>query len=149
MLILDVQLARTEFECSSDISYKWKRGTEELPIYVEAVFQKSANEESAKQALGILAKTKEGKALKLCLDLHENMAGCLAGRTNVYAQALSNSNYAARKEIQKAIQEDCKRQTGECRGVVRGEAVCKEIAVAVANDTGDKKPVDKKKAKGK
>jgi len=141
-------LSLAEFECSSEISYKWKRETEEMTVYVETVYKKGADEESAKKALDTLSKAKEGKALKLCSDIHENQAGCLAARTSVHAQVLSLSSYPVRKDIQKAIQDDCKKQSGECRGVSRSDALCKEIVDPAAADGGDKKK-DKEKGKGK
>jgi len=146
LLVANLHVATAEFECSSEISYKWKRQTEEMTVYVETVFKKGADEESAKRALDTLSKAKEGKALKLCADIHENQAGCLAARTSVHSQVLSLSSYAVRKDIQKAIQDDCQKQSGECRGVLRSDAACKEIVAAVAADGGDKK---KDKGKGK
>ncbi len=139
LLIACASRALAEFECSSEISYKWKRETEEMTVYVETVFIKGADEESAKRALGMLSKAKEGKALKLCADIHENQSGCLAARTSAHSQVLGIASYAVRKDIQKAIQDDCKKQSGECRGGLRSDAVCKEIVVAAAAEGADKK----------
>lgn len=148
LLMANMHLALAEFECSSEISYKWKRETEEMVVYVETVYKKGADEESAKKALDTFSKAKEGKALKLCSDIHENQAGCLAARTSVHSQVFSLSSYAVRKEIQKAIQDDCKKQSGECRGVSRSDVVCKEIIDPVAGGGVDNKK-DKDKGKGK
>lgn len=147
LLMANVRLALAEFECNSEISYKWKRETEEMVVYVETVYQRGADEESAKKALDNLSKAKEGKALKLCSDMHENQAGCLASRTSVHSQVLGVSSYAVRKDIQKAIQDDCKKQSGDCRGVSRSDAVCKEIVDPAAAEGADKKK-DKDKGKG-
>jgi hypothetical protein len=146
LLIADVHLALAEFECSSEISYKWKRETEEMTVYVETVFKKGDDEESSKRALDMFSKAKEGRALKLCADTHENQAGCLTARTSMHSQILNLSSYAVRKDIQKAIQDDCKKQSGECRGVLRSDAVCREVFSPVAADAADKK---KEKGKGK
>jgi hypothetical protein len=145
--------AGAEFSCSSEISYAWKRAEEEeLKVFHTSVKQIAVDEPAAKKALAAVVSIAEKKAQSSCRHEHENLSGCLISRMNATAVARSANSFSARKEIEKAIDSDCKKQSGECKGASHTEAQCQEVvkpSAEVAGKDNNEKTKGKDKPKKK
>jgi len=142
---------RAEFICTSEISYSWKKEEAELKVFHSSVKHLSTDEETGKRTIAAPLLTAESKAQRTCQSEHENLSGCLASKLNATTTARSIGSFSARKEIEKAIDADCKMSNGQCRGTSHTDVVCKEVVAPAEEGAGksDEKAKGKEKAKKK
>lgn len=152
------------YSCRSEIRYSWKaspaagdltpapdKGTtdsKEIEIsYAMVEASAKTNEADAKKALQQRVSAEKANASNRCRHQHENLAGCISTKYTSMASILNALSFAARGELEKAIAEDCGKQTGRCLSTTSSEPECTFMAAptptpdakAAAADKGKKK----------
>ena len=140
-----------EFACVADVNYKWVKGEkDESTIFWATVDKAGPDETAAKGALAKYMAIEQHRAGEACRDIHENLSGCIAAKYAGVKAQLQSMDFGARKNLQEAIDADCKLQQGKCKEVVAGEPKCaeivKKVVEAVAGADAAKKD---EKGKGK
>jgi hypothetical protein len=112
-----------------------------------SVERSGPDEEGAKRALQIEVERAKARASDECQREHESFGSCAATKLSTKAALLSSLDFSARKELQKALTEECRAQMGSCTGVESSPPVCREIFTAQATPPpgNDKKGDGKKK----
>ena len=137
---------QAEFNCAADVSFRWRsvpvtekdvktednQAAPDKPkeTFFEMVTAKGEKEEAAREELEKkLAPVKE-RALRQCREQYENQSACIATKYSKMESVLNTLDFKARDELQKAIHQDCLRQTGSCIEAAAGEVKCREIVTA-------------------
>jgi hypothetical protein len=130
------------------VSYQWKRDKEETAatVPVSRVEAKGKDEAEAKAKLAEAGAREKIAALEACRKEHENSAGCVARKFDLYGPSLSKIGFSGRKKLEEAIQRDCATTQGACTDATVGEPQCVVIE-SVAADAGGKDKKDKGKKK--
>lgn len=135
-----------ETVCRAEVSYQWKREKEETAatVAVSRIEAKGKDEAEGKARLSEVGAREKMTALESCRREHENSAGCVARKFDLYGPALANVGFSGRKKLEEAIQRDCATTQGTCVAATVGEPQCVVVEVAAA-DAGGKDKKDKKK----
>lgn len=149
LLLLGCQLgtARAENICRTDVTYQWKREKEETAASVpfSRLEARGKDEAAAKANLQELVAREKGRALEQCRLVHENGAGCVARKFELYGVSMHTLGFSGRKKLEEAIAKDCAASQGLC---VEGAAA--EPACVVVEEVKAEAPAkDKKEGKGK
>lgn len=128
LVMLLPQICLADFLCKGEVSYKWmatgaEEGQSEL---FQAVQAESVEEEQAKAKLQERAVRVKTQALEECRREHENVSGCIASRYQQMTSVSRHLTFSGRKELEKAIAEDCKLKQGKCKEASLSEPVCEE-----------------------
>jgi len=139
------RVSAADFECFSDVSYKWKKGPElitpaptpgeEITFEWGRVRGRGKDEADAKLKLAEALQDAKGKALSECKQAHESTADCLAAKYASMSSTINSLRFEARKSLEQAISADCALQKGSCTGVSATDAQCAEKASASAATT--------------
>lgn len=157
VFLLFPDLARAEFLCSADVSYKWVKAaasqSDEPPVPAKgssgdvvtppaatavspsapslvrfaSVERGGADEAAAKMALNIELGRQKARASEKCKRDHESFGECLATKLSVKATVLNSLSFSARSQLEKALTEECQAQQGTCMAVESSEPVCREV----------------------
>lgn len=147
--VLCPPISAAEFHCEAALSYKWRKDKEEVANeeFFSSVEEKGADEVSAKDALTRKIAREKSRAKEECKREHENLSGCIAAKYAAIASVLSSLGFSARKAVQDAIASDCTSIQGVCSQVVSSEPVCKELAVAGGEKSGEEGAKEGEKGK--
>ena len=140
-----VSTVSAQTTCRSDLSYTWKKQTEEQDrkVFVGVIERVGKDEVEAKQMVLDALVPEKASALQACRQQHENVAGCISGKYLTMASTITGLGFAARKNLDQAIIDDCNAQQGVCKDAVSVDPVCvtkvdekkeKEAAAAEAKD---------------
>lgn len=140
--------ASAESICRADVSYQWKRGKEETAaaVQISRIEARGKDDAAAKAKLAEAAAREKPRALEACRKDHENQAGCVAGKFDLYGVSLKSLSFSARKKLEEAIQADCTAAQGACVDAITSEPQCAVIEDPAAAEAAGK---DKKDGKGK
>jgi len=133
--------------CRAEVSYHWKRDKEETAVSVtlSSIEAKGKDEAEAKAKLAEVGGREKIAALEACRKEHENSAGCVARKFDLYGASLASIGFSGKKKLEEAIQRDCAATQGTCTEAKTSDPQCVVIEVAAA-DAGGK---DKKDGKAK
>lgn len=147
LIVSLVPCASAENLCRAEVSYRWKRDKEETPVAValSSIEAKGKDEADAKAKLAEVGGREKIAALEACRKEHENSAGCVARKYDLYGASLAAIGFSGKKKLEEAIQRDCAATQGTCTDAVTSEPSCVVLEVAAA-ETGGK---DKKDGKAK
>jgi hypothetical protein len=152
-----------EFLCSSQVHYKWAKtavsksedqatpaaspAPEPSIVNFALVERKGADEPAAKEALEKELARVKVRASEACSRDHEGFGGCVGTKFSANKAILATLDFSARKELERALTEECRGQQGTCTSVVASEPSCRELVIAVPSPAAekDKKPDSKKK----
>lgn len=152
------------YSCRSEIRYSWKASPEagnltpapqqgasdakDIEISF-AMVEASAktNEADAKKALLQRVSAERANASNRCRHEHENLAGCISTKYTSMASILNALSFAARGELEKAIAEDCGKQTGRCVSTTSSEPECTFMAAPTPTPDAKAATADKGKKK--
>lgn len=150
------------YSCRSEIKYSWRASPPETPgltpipeqgakdIEISfAMVEASAktNEVDAKKALLQRVSAEKANASNRCRHQHENLAGCISTKYTSMASILNALSFAARGELEKAIAEDCGKQTGRCISTSNSEPECSFMAAPTPTPAAKAAAADKGKKK--
>ncbi|MDZ4786560.1 MAG: hypothetical protein SGJ02_10850 [bacterium] len=147
-----------EFMCSTTMTYKWKakiKDSLEKEEHWTTLHVKGLTEEAAKQTLTNLITNNQREAVLSCKSAHEDLTGCMSQKYITLSPAYAKLGFAAKKNFDNAVKEDCEAQQGSCNGVTTSEVVCKvleepKIEDAAASDSkADPKKEKEKEKEGK
>ena len=145
---------RADWECSSELSYKWRKAQAESELLVRwGVFSaRGADELAAKRALAEPVEREKRRARESCKKEHENLAGCVAGRYSSMEGTLSRMSFSQRRDVEEAVTADCNSKQGSCGEVTATEPQCVEhkpdeasSSSAASESKSGKKDAGKKK----
>lgn len=158
---------RAEFICKAEISYKWTQSvgpkrvvaededtsgdgavSDEAPehsVFWSLIERRAATEDEAKARAADAAATQKPGAEKACRDLRENLAGCIAGKYASMSSTMQSLGFSARKAMEEAISQDCKKMQGRCLGADIPEIKCAPAASRDAAKADEGKDKGKKK----
>lgn len=139
--------ARAEFVCRADVSYQWKREKEETALTVpfSRIEARGKDEAAAKAGIAEQVVREKTRASEQCRQNHENTAGCVARKFELYGVSMHTLGFSGRKKLEEAITSDCAAAQGLCVESAAGDPVCTEIVEAAPEAA----PKDKKEGKGK
>lgn len=138
--------AGDEVTCSNEISYRWRNQEDkELTVFYAKVYRSAPNEIEARAKLSEAMVQQRLKAKRECEQLHEDLAGCIAGKYAALGSLRSTLDFSARKELEQAVQADCNAVKGTCFEVQVSETVCVKQTPTMAEEdqTADKKKNEK------
>ena len=141
------------YTCKSEIKYSWNpsssgaAGGKDIEISFALAETNGKSEAEAQNALAQRVATERANASNRCRHEHENLAGCISTKYASMASILNALSFAARGELEKAIAEDCGKQTGRCVSSASSTPECRFTvaptptpdAKAAAADKGKKK----------
>lgn len=133
--------------CRAEVRYHWKRDKEEtaVGVTVASIEAKGKDEAEAKAKLAEVGSREKIAALEACRKEHENAAGCVARKFDLYGPSLASVGFSGKKRLEEAIERDCAVTQGTCTEATTSEPQCVVIQVA-APEAGGK---EKKDGKGK
>jgi len=86
------------------------------------------------------------RASEACRREHEAFGTCVSTKFASNAALLSSLGFSARKEVERALTDECRGQEGTCVGVSAAEPQCKELVKLEPTPAAtDKKAEGKKK----
>lgn len=148
-IILIPSLTLAEFECSSNVSYTWKKTVEKpekgeraektnppeekLEVHWRGLAAIGKDQEEAKARVIEAANLEKNKALKSCATEHQNVAGCVASKFEANSHTYNALGFSARKALEEAISKDCAAAQGVCIDATVSEPKCKEFVSAAAS----------------
>ena len=169
-VFLQVTMANAEFNCQTDVSYKWKpepseknnkdqkpqknpEPEKEMPdqeVFYSSVSVTGSDEAAAKSLLAPRTQDSKAAAMRKCQDEHQNVGRCFSTKLTGAATILNTASFTARKLLEESMMNDCKSVSGKCGEVLSSEPKCVEKVVAaeaspVAEDPKGAKKDDKKK----
>ncbi|RME60604.1 MAG: hypothetical protein D6780_03085 [Candidatus Dadabacteria bacterium] len=139
-------LSFAETSCTAKVTYTWhSEGEEKEREETFLEMQSSAeNEEKAKEALKSIYARRQKQALEECRKKHENLSGCISSRLQSASQVLSLLSFTAKREMEKSIINDCKKQNGKCLKVNFGDIHC-AVSQKEEQETNKEEGTKKKK----
>lgn len=158
--------AEAEFICRAEVQYRWKKDEAKKPqpssdssaettdkgneftVFWTSLEKKGETEDDTKAAVIRASLPERVNAERACLNTHQNMSGCIAGKYGALTSPISSLGFAAQKAVEAAINDDCDQQQGQCLGSSVSEVKCLESVPTAAPDAG-KDPKDKKDKKKK
>lgn len=146
------------YTCRSEIKYTWKATKEASltpvaePKEIEITFglveaSAKTSEADAKKALLQRVSAERATASNRCRHEHENLAGCISTKYTSMASILNALSFSARGELEKAIAEDCGKQTGRCTSTSNTEPECTFMAAPTPTPEAKAAGADKGKKK--
>lgn len=145
-VVLDAQIARADFVCSSDVTYKWKEEGVGTPAAGSANSEKAVHfsitdaagdsEEAAKAKLSPLLIAAKARAALACQEEHENQSKCIATKYSAMSTVVNSLSFSARKELEESIISDCKKSQGKCLEASSSDPKCSEVKKAEATPQG-------------
>ncbi len=126
--------------CRSEVRYTWKptgdaKDSPGLDVSYAIVEARGDSEEEAKVALSRRVAGERSAASNRCRHTHENLAGCISTKYASMTSILNALSFGARGELEKAIAQDCGKQTGRCLTTASSEPECsKEEIIAEASE---------------
>jgi hypothetical protein len=148
LLALSTANVAAQVSCRTELSYKWKKGSDgpEEVVFWGVMERSGENEEQVKRRLEEVVAKEKGKASASCRELHENLSGCVASRFSASSAVLAAMSFSARKALEEAISKDCHARQGSCGAVTAGEPTClappapaESAAAPPAEEKGKKK----------
>lgn len=121
--------------CRSEVRYTWKPTGEAadspgLDVSYAIVEARGDSEDAAKVALSRRVAGERGAASNRCRHTHENLAGCISTKYASMTSILNALSFGARGELEKAIAQDCGKQTGRCVSTASSEPECSKEEIA-------------------
>jgi hypothetical protein len=113
--------------CRSEIRYTWKAAGEDstpLDVSYAIVETQAESEAAAKAELSRKIAAERSAASNRCRHTHENLAGCISTKYASMTSILNALSFSARGELEKAIAQDCGKQTGRCISTASSEPEC-------------------------
>lgn len=113
--------------CRSEIRYSWKAAGEDstpLDVSYAIIETRGDSEVEAKAALSRRIAAERSAASNRCRHTHENLAGCISTKYASMTSILNALSFSARGELEKAIAQDCGKQTGRCVSTASSEPEC-------------------------
>lgn len=115
--------------CRSEVRYTWKPSgdaaeSQGLDISYAIVETRGESEAEAKAALSRRIASERSAASNRCRHTHENLAGCISTKYASMTSILNALSFSARGELEKAIAQDCGKQTGRCISTASSEPEC-------------------------
>lgn len=155
------------YTCRSEVKYLWKPGaqpssavgvsktTEPTPAASEGievsfgmVETRARGEADAKTTILQRIAQEKTTALNRCRHAHENLAGCISTKYASMSSILNALSFTARSELEKAINEDCTKQSGRCISATNSDPECGfQAAPTPTPDPGASAAGDKGKKK--
>ena len=140
-----------DFNCGSEISFKWKKEGSEDAVEVPwgKVNAQGPDEAQAKTKLGESVLKQRQRAAEYCHRQHENLTGCVSVKYAANTSTLKSLDFSARKALEEAINSDCKSSQGVCAETTASEPTCAEVIVATDKKADEAAGKDDKAAKKK
>ncbi len=156
--------------CTSEFSYKWKRipppPPPELaggkkgkpaalptpdpdlyqPIESPAISIKESGtiEDEVKARVQAAVNDTTIQAMKICVDLHQNLGTCLSKKLGAVSVQLDRMDFDTKRAIREQSLEDCKKEQGICLSTSKTEITCRQEIVPTPAPTEAAKDPKKK-----
>jgi hypothetical protein len=147
ILLQAVPYAWADFDCRSELSYKWKKEETEQVVQWSTLMQAAATEEVAKQKLSDMIIVERSRVMDACRKVHENLAGCIAGKFSAISRTYQTVGFTARKAIEEAVHADCSAQQGTCLESTTTPPKCDERKIEAETPPEEEHAADDKKGK--
>lgn len=146
-----VNCAHSEFSCSAEVSYSYKKGGDgaAVEVRVREVRAVGPTEPAAKSELNRWLIREVQKAGDVCEKKAAVGASCLPTRLTALSSTLSSLDFTARKALIEEIAKECGGTKESCLGARASEVKCEEVVATPAPGAAEEEKKEEGDKKGK